>query len=66
MPAAVKRRSKPNVDDRQRVGFADHPLAERQTVRVVVGAAKAGRFEIPGDRAPHAVDAVRQDHLTVA
>src|SRR5262245_27583447 len=66
MPSAVEGRLKPDVDDGERVGFGEHPLPERDHVRVVVRARETSGFDIPADRAPYAADTIGHHRLAVA
>src|SRR5882672_686320 len=66
VPAAFERRRQPHADDRERLGFRDGALAERQHVRVVVRAVPDGHLFAPADAAPDAADAVGHHRFAVA
>ena len=66
VPASFESGVEPDIDDSQGDLDRDHALSERKDVGVIVLAGEFGRFVIPTESAPNALDLVGGDSLAVA
>ena len=66
MPAAFKRRGKPDLHNFERHFERDQPLAKAQDVGVVMLARKTGALQVPTNRAADAPHLVGDNGFTIA